>query len=148
MKNLKVKMKKSTKAAIEKYGLSVCVEAARLCDFEGEGASTISYYLGLKATNNSAGTRQADAAINAGREVLCSLKPILSEYGMEVGKGSEVVAKAYGFPEVVTIQEFLHPRLELEGQPFEIESSTLVRVTTRRGFIGVYQVKDLFQVSK
>lgn len=148
MKNLEVKMKKSTKAAIEKYGLAVCVEAARLCDVEGEGASTVAQCLGLRGANGSIGTRQADAAINAGREVIGSLKPILDESGVEVGEGDEVIARNGRHHEVVKIRGFINPRWEREGLPFEIESSTLVKVTGRDGFLQMYKVKDLFEVNQ
>jgi hypothetical protein len=141
-------LKTTTKAAIAKYGLSNCVEAAHLCDVEGEGASTIAQYLGLKGANGSIGTRQADAAINAGREIIGSLKPILDESGVEVGEGDEVVAKTSRHHEVVKIRGFMNPRLDREGQPFEIEPSTLVRVTGRDGLLGWYQVKDLCQVNQ
>lgn len=48
--------------AVEKYGMQVCIKAHELNSKDGEGASTIGIYLGLT-------TRQADAAINAGREL-------------------------------------------------------------------------------
>jgi hypothetical protein len=50
-----------TEMAIARYGLNTCYEAYKMNE-EGEGASTIGIYLGLT-------TRQADAAINAGREL-------------------------------------------------------------------------------
>ena len=51
-----------TKMAVEKYGIQVCIKAHDLNSKDGEGASTIGIYLGLT-------TRQADAAIDAGREL-------------------------------------------------------------------------------
>jgi DNA-binding SARP family transcriptional activator len=56
-------MKRSTKAAIAKYGEEVCLQAVRYNEADGEGASTIACYLGLS------GVKQADSAINAGREL-------------------------------------------------------------------------------
>jgi hypothetical protein len=56
-------LKKTTKAAIEKYGEELCIRAVMLNERDGEGASTIACYLGLP------GVKQADAAINAGREL-------------------------------------------------------------------------------
>lgn len=52
-----------TLRAIRKYGEKTCLEAYRLCEIGGNGASTVGCYLGLT-------TRQADAAINAGRELV------------------------------------------------------------------------------
>lgn len=51
-----------TRDAIANYGLGKCAEAFALHHLDGEGASTVGTYLGLK-------TRQADAAINAGEEM-------------------------------------------------------------------------------
>ena len=59
---------KATKAAISRYSYAVCIEAFRSHDRDGEGAATIALGLGLT-------TRQADAAINAGREIQNILKP-------------------------------------------------------------------------
>ena len=56
------KMTKTTKNAIAKYSKEICVEAFKLHKQYGEGANTVGFY--LKMT-----TRQADAAINAGREI-------------------------------------------------------------------------------
>lgn len=50
-----------TQRAIAKYTEAKCLRAYRL-NIDGEGASTIGIYLGLT-------TNQADAAINAGREI-------------------------------------------------------------------------------
>lgn len=55
-------MKRSTKNAIATYGLDRCKRAYHLNHVDGEGASTVGIYLGMT-------TRQADAAINAGREL-------------------------------------------------------------------------------
>jgi hypothetical protein len=52
---------RKTKVAIEKYGLSICVRAYRMNENTGMGASSIGWELGLT-------TRQADSAIDAGRE--------------------------------------------------------------------------------
>ncbi len=51
-----------TLRAIAKYSRRVCLEAFKLHQVEGNGASTVGIYLGLT-------TRQADAAINAGRDI-------------------------------------------------------------------------------
>ena len=56
-----MKTSKKTKKAIEKYGINTCREAYKL-SLEGNGASSIGIDLGLT-------TNQADAAINAGREL-------------------------------------------------------------------------------
>jgi hypothetical protein len=55
-------MSNRTKQAIKKYGKETCIEAHRLNLEDGEGPSTIGIYLGLT-------TRQADSAIDAGREI-------------------------------------------------------------------------------
>jgi hypothetical protein len=51
-----------TQRAIKAYGAETCRKAFRMHDTDGEGGSTVGFYLGLK-------TRQADAAIDAGREI-------------------------------------------------------------------------------
>jgi hypothetical protein len=51
-----------TQRAIKAYGAKTCRDAFRMHDTDGEGGSTVGFYLGLK-------TRQADAAIDAGREI-------------------------------------------------------------------------------
>ena len=51
-----------TQRAIKAYGIETCRQAFRMHDKDGEGGSTVGFYLGLK-------TRQADAAIDAGREI-------------------------------------------------------------------------------
>lgn len=56
-----VKLSPATRRAIANYGESICRKAYELHQ-RGEGASTVGFYLDLK-------TRQADAAINAGREL-------------------------------------------------------------------------------
>ena len=50
-----------TERAIKNYGYDTCREAFRMHK-QGDGASTIGFYLNLK-------TRQADAAIDAGEEI-------------------------------------------------------------------------------
>ena len=55
-------MNAKTKRAINKYTEKVCRQAFLLHNRDGEGASTVGIYLGLK-------TNQANAAINAGREL-------------------------------------------------------------------------------
>ena len=52
-----------TQRAIKSYGYDTCLDAFRMHDRDGEGGSTVGFYLGLK-------TNQADAAINAGREIV------------------------------------------------------------------------------
>ena len=54
----------NTTRAIKNYGMDTCRKAYEMHSRDGEGASTVGHYLGLT-------TRQADAAINAGRE-LCA----------------------------------------------------------------------------
>lgn len=51
----------NTERAFRKYGQLACAKAFMLHHVDGEGGSTVGIYLGLT-------TRQADAAINAGRE--------------------------------------------------------------------------------
>lgn len=55
-----------TKRAIAKYGLDACLDAFQMNE-EGEGASTIAF--SLQGTTPIKTTRQADAAIDAGREI-------------------------------------------------------------------------------
>jgi len=51
-----------TEKAIAKYGKEICEKAFKLHEGDGEGARTIGFEFKLT-------TRQADAAINAGREL-------------------------------------------------------------------------------
>ena len=52
---------RKTKTTLKKYGVVLCVRAFRLNEFGGLGANSIGIELGLT-------TRQADSAIDAGRE--------------------------------------------------------------------------------
>ena len=52
-----------TRQAATTYGFGTCMNAFAMHHLDGEGASTVGTYLGLT-------TRQADAAINAGEEML------------------------------------------------------------------------------
>lgn len=52
---------RKTKVALKKYGVDICVRAYRMNENAGMGASSIGWELGLT-------TRQADSAIDAGRE--------------------------------------------------------------------------------
>lgn len=52
-----------TQRAIARYGYEACLEAFRLNDKDGHGARTVAIQVGLL------GTRSADAAIDAGREI-------------------------------------------------------------------------------
>jgi hypothetical protein len=57
-------MKATTKRAIKKYGIDICIEAYNL-HIQGNGASTVAHSIrSLKGNTNV-----ADAAINAGREL-------------------------------------------------------------------------------
>lgn len=58
-------MTSSTTIAIKKYSKAICLKAFDRHENFGEGANTIGFVLKLT-------TRQADAAINAGREILRS----------------------------------------------------------------------------
>ena len=62
MKNTK-NLTTNTCRAIAKYGIDTCLKAAHENIRHGEGARTIGIYLGLT-------TNQANAAINAGRELM------------------------------------------------------------------------------
>lgn len=53
-----------TNRAIKKYSLKTCIDAYNLSE-QGDGAQTIGYHFNLT-------TNQADAAINAGRELITS----------------------------------------------------------------------------
>lgn len=54
----------NTRRAARAYGMETCLKAFAMHECDGEGASTIAFQLrGLKTT------QQADAAINAGREL-------------------------------------------------------------------------------
>lgn len=84
-----------TKRAIKAYGFDVCVDAFRKHDRDGEGGSTVGFYLGLK-------TNQADAAINAGREIVESASVRVS-YTNDAGRAETVVdglAILDGYPKV------------------------------------------------
>jgi hypothetical protein len=60
-----MKLSKKAKAAIKKYGRESCVYAHSLSEL-GYGANTIAYSFPVANVNT---TRQADAAIDAGREL-------------------------------------------------------------------------------
>lgn len=53
---------RNARRAVAKYGEATCREAFRIHTVDGEGACTVGCYLSLT-------TNQADAAINAGREL-------------------------------------------------------------------------------
>jgi len=55
-------MNSKTKAAVLKYGEEICLAAYDRHENNWEGANTVGLYFGLT-------TNQADAAINAGREL-------------------------------------------------------------------------------
>ncbi len=59
-------LSRKAKAAIAKYGEAACIKAHSLNHHDGEGASNIAFggFCSLIKT-----TRQADAAIDAGREI-------------------------------------------------------------------------------
>ena len=74
-----------TKKAIAKYGESACVKAFHMNKM-GEGAHTIS----LTGPETITTTRQADAAINAGREILAKsgrMIEVITPYDIETAKG-------------------------------------------------------------
>lgn len=54
---------RKTKTALAKYSVATCVRAFYMNEREGYGASSIGFEFGLT-------TRQADAAIDAGREYI------------------------------------------------------------------------------
>lgn len=56
-------LSRKTTAALRRYGLPVCLEAFFRHQIDGEGASSIAFALELT-------TRQADAAIDAGRDYM------------------------------------------------------------------------------
>ncbi len=57
-----VALSRNALRAVAAYGSRKCLDALRMHEVEGEGACTVGIYLDLT-------TRQADAAINAGREL-------------------------------------------------------------------------------
>jgi hypothetical protein len=59
-------MSPATRRAVRKYGRTLCEAAYRMHAIDGNGARTISY--AYAPLNNS--TNAADAAINAGRELV------------------------------------------------------------------------------
>ena len=59
-------LSRNTRRAVAKYGEAACREAYTSHTADGEGASTVGFGLGLT-------TGQADAAINAGRELVGDL---------------------------------------------------------------------------
>lgn len=58
-------LSRSTLRAIKAYGIDACRKAYHMCEFEGYGASSIANSGPVTIRT----TRQADAAINAGREL-------------------------------------------------------------------------------
>jgi hypothetical protein len=54
----------ATKRAVKRYGETLCRKAYELHQEHGNGARTVAYMLGLPGTN------AADAAIDAGRELV------------------------------------------------------------------------------
>jgi hypothetical protein len=93
-------MKYSTKAqrAIKNYGYDICREAFRMHDVEGEGGCTIGIYLNLK-------TRQADAAIDAGREIEASMRLTVRGYVEHVGNVVFVVSGDEWMSEVPVVRD-------------------------------------------
>lgn len=79
------KLSPKTRRAIAAYGQDVCVAAFRKHHEDGEGASTVGFCLGLK-------TRQADAAIDAGRELdaACALRIRFVAVGEEAWRSATV----------------------------------------------------------
>jgi hypothetical protein len=65
----KTNLKPSTKRAVENYSRSGCVRAYLLNTKSGEGAASIANSYDIP---NVRTTRQADAAINAGRDLIRS----------------------------------------------------------------------------
>lgn len=59
-----MRLTRATRSAIEKYGEEVCISCHQM-NLAGEGGSTI----GITNPYITLTTRQADAAINAGREI-------------------------------------------------------------------------------
>lgn len=57
------RISRRTMMAVRKYGLAIVRAAVKLNRIDGEGPCTVGIYLGLK-------TNQANAAINAGAELL------------------------------------------------------------------------------
>lgn len=80
-----MKLSTKTQRAIKNYGYEVCREAYRMHVLNGEGASTVGFYLNLK-------TRQADAAIDAGRDIEASLRLTVRGYIEELGNVVFVVS--------------------------------------------------------
>lgn len=68
--NTGAKYSRKTERAIEKYGFGNCVWAARQCDHYGEGASTIAEGMGWTTKDGRTNTQAADAACDAGREII------------------------------------------------------------------------------
>lgn len=61
----------TTKRAIAKYGASACVRAFTIHSVYGEGAYTVAHGYDVAGITT---TRAADAAINAGREIVSAEK--------------------------------------------------------------------------
>ncbi len=88
---------RKTQRAIDAYGQDVCIEAFRKHDQDGEGGSTVGFYLGLK-------TNQADAAINAGREIV-ERAALRVTYYTEAGPQETVVS---GFDHLAALSKSRH----------------------------------------
>jgi hypothetical protein len=65
-----MKYSPSTKRAIAKYGIEICIAAYNQHTNDGEGANTVAHSYSILKGN----TRMGDAAINAGREIASSIK--------------------------------------------------------------------------
>jgi hypothetical protein len=63
--NSNMKLTPSTKNAIAKYGIEICMAAFEQHNTHGEGAITVAHSHAILKGN----TRMGDAAINAGREL-------------------------------------------------------------------------------
>ena len=83
-------MKRTTKAAISKYTKQICIDCYNLAEQDGMGARSIGEKFNLT-------TNQADAAINAGREL--STMESISKVPDFYGKCTSEIHAKY-FPEV------------------------------------------------
>jgi len=117
------KLSPNSRRAIEKYGQDVCTKAFMMHHKDGEGASTVGIYLGLT-------TNQADAAINAGRELRNSL--LAEPNAMEPSMESQRDMLAQAIAEAGAKVGIIDPEIPLTGPQLLMVLDDLVSIITAK----------------
>jgi len=128
-------MKRTTKRAIEKYGLQTCIDAYEM-HLEGNGASTVSHSFSVLKGN----TNMGDAAINAGRDLAESklkleYNEVMTRYEYQIhsdiGTVRSFIAESDEKAEDILYSDKNLPmNVQLNLNRFDLESYEWVNVTT------------------